>query len=123
MFFRQLVVLVASTAVFVASAPPPVARAQEVITLQGEIIDMACYMAKDKKGPDHKSCALLCAKSGVPMGILTDAGDVYLLIDDHDNSEPYDALKKLAGSRAEVTGKKYARQGVASLMVTASKPL
>ncbi len=120
---RVLIVLVASAIALVSPWLRPTARAQEVVTFQGEVLDMACYMAKDKKGPDHKSCALLCAKSGVPMGILTDAGDVYLLIDDHDNNEPYEALKKLAGSRAEVTGKKFVRQGVASLMVTASKPL
>jgi hypothetical protein len=29
--------------------PTPLA-AQEVVTLQGEVVDMACYLAKDKKG-------------------------------------------------------------------------
>jgi len=99
------------------------AVAQEDITTQGEIIDMACYMAKGLKGPSHKACAQLCAKKGVPMGILTDSGDVYLLLDDHNNSDPYDAAKKLAGERAEVTGKKFNKQGVASIVVSAVKGL
>jgi hypothetical protein len=101
----------------------PRALAQETVTIQGEVVDMACYMAHEKKGPSHKSCALLCAKGGVPMGILTDSGEVYLLIDNHDDNTPYEAVKKLAGSRAELTGQKFVKQGVASIMVSAVKGL
>lgn len=102
---------------------PAAAPAQEDLTVQGEIIDMACYMAKGSKGAAHKACAQMCAKKGVPIGILTDAGDVYLLLDDHNNSDPYDAAKKLAGDRAEITGKKYSKQGVASIVVSGAKGL
>ena len=93
------------------------AYAQEDVTVQGEILDMACYMAKGSKGAGHKACAQMCAKKGVPIGILTDAGEVYLLLDDHNNPDPYDDAKKLAGERAEITGKKYSKQGVASIVV------
>ncbi len=102
---------------------PAAARAQEDITVQGEILDMACYMAKGSKGPSHKACAVLCAKRGVPIGVLTDSGEVYLLLDDHNDSEPYEATKKFAGERAEISGKKYNKQGVASIVVNAVKGL
>ncbi len=102
---------------------PLPSRAQEAVTVQGEVLDMACYMAKGKKGPEHRSCAVMCTKGGAPMGILTDSGDLYLLIDDHDNSEPYEAAKKLAGSRAEIAGKKFVKQGMASIMLSAAKGL
>jgi len=94
-----------------------VAQAQEDVSVQGEIIDMACYMAKGSKGAGHKACAQMCAKKGVPLGILTDAGEVYLLLDDHNNPDPYDDAKKLAGERAQITGKKFSKQGVASIVV------
>jgi hypothetical protein len=99
------------------------ALAQEDVTVQGEIVDMACYMAKGSRGAAHKACAQLCAKKGVPIGVLTDAGEVYLLLDDHNNSDPYEATKKLAGERAEVSGKKFNKQGVASIVVGAVKGL
>jgi hypothetical protein len=99
------------------------AYAQENVTVQGEILDMACYMAKGSKGAGHKACAQMCAKKGVPIGILTDAGDVYLLLDDHNNPDPYDDAKKLAGERAEISGKKYNKQGVASIVVGGTKGL
>lgn len=98
-------------------------RAEEEVTLQGEIVDLACYMAKGSKGPQHRACAQMCAKHGAPIGVLTDAGDVFLLIDDHDNPDPYQAAKKLAGERAEVKGKKFSKGGVASLQVSAARGL
>jgi len=95
--------------------------AQEDVTVQGEILDMACYMAKGSKGAGHKACAQMCAKKGVPIGILTDAGEVYLLLDDHNNPDPYDDAKKLAGEHAQITGKKFSKQGVASIVVGSVK--
>lgn len=99
------------------------AAAQDDVTVQGEIIDMACYMAKGSRGAAHKACAQMCAKKGVPIGVLTDGGEVYLLLDDHNNPDPYDSAKKLAGERAEVTGKKFSKQGVASIVVGGAKGL
>lgn len=99
------------------------AAAQDEVTVQGEIIDMACYMAKGSRGSAHKACAQMCAKKGVPIGVLTDGGEVYLLLDDHNNPDPYDSAKKLAGDRAEISGKKFSKQGVASIVVGTVKGL
>ncbi|MBI3786516.1 MAG: hypothetical protein HY270_24265 [Deltaproteobacteria bacterium] len=116
---RNSIVLL-SLLVFSFAAVSPI-RAQEDLTVQGEIIDMACYMAKGSKGSAHKACAQMCAKKGVPIGVLTDGGEVYLLLDDHNNSDPYDQAKKLAGEHAEITGKKFVKQGVASIVVSGAK--
>ena len=102
---------------------PVPACAQDDVSVQGEIVDLACYMAKGSRGTAHKACAQLCAKKGVPMGVLTDDGELYLLLDDHNNSDPYEATKKLAGERAEVKGKKFIKPGVASIVVEAVKGL
>jgi hypothetical protein len=82
---------------------------------------MACYMAKGSRGAAHKACAVMCAKRGVPIGVLTDNGELYLLLDDHNNEDPYEAAKKLAGERAEVTGRKIGKQGVAGIVVGSAK--
>jgi hypothetical protein len=99
------------------------ASAQETVTVAGEVVDMSCYMAKGSRGAAHKSCAQMCAKKGVPLGLLTDSGELYVLLDDHDNAAAYDSVKKLAGERAEVTGKKFVKQGVASIVVGGAKGL
>lgn len=116
------VCLVVLTAVALLGWPAP-GFAQDEVTVQGEIIDLACYMSKGSRGPSHKACAQMCAKKGVPIGVLTDAGEVYLLLDDHNNPDPYDSAKKLAGERAEVSGKKFSKQGVNSIVVAGIKGL
>lgn len=103
---------------------PVVGYAQDAdVTVQGEIVDLACYMAKGSRGSAHKSCAQMCAKKGVPIGVLTDGGELYLLLDDHNNPEPYETAKKLAGEHAEVSGKKFSKQGIASIVVGSAKGL
>lgn len=99
------------------------ARAQQDVTVQGEVVDLACYMAKGSRGAAHKSCAQMCAKNGAPVGVLTDGGDVYLLLDDHNNPDPYETAKKLAGDRVEISGKKFSKPGVTSIVVGSAKGL
>jgi hypothetical protein len=103
------------------SALPQPASAQEQVTVKGEVVDLACYLSKGLKGKRHKACAEMCAKKGLPIGVLTDAGDVYLLIEDHDDPGPYDAAKGLAGEQAEVSGKKFTKGGVQSIQVSGAK--
>ena len=102
---------------------PAAGKAQEIVTVQGEIVDLACYLPKGSRGPAHKSCAQMCAKRGAPLGVLTDTGDLYLLVDDHNAPEPYETAKKLAGDRAEIKGSKFAKQGLAGIVVEAAKGL
>jgi hypothetical protein len=109
---------------FIGATPAvtaPRAVAQEPVTVKGEIVDLACYLSKGSKGKRHKTCAELCAKKGLPIGVLNDAGDVYLLIEDHDDPAPYEAAKELAGEQAEVSGKKFTKGGVQSILVTGAK--
>jgi hypothetical protein len=95
----------------------PRAQAQEVGSVTGEVVDLSCYLSQGSKGKRHKQCAELCAKKGLPLGVLTDSGDLYLLIEDHDSPEPYAAAKDHAGERVTVTGKKFAKGGMQSVLV------
>jgi hypothetical protein len=97
--------------------------AQESITASGEVVDLACYLPKGSKGARHRACAKLCAKKGMPLGLLTDDGELFLLIEDHDDPDPYEDVKKLAGERAEVTGRKFTRDGMASIQVIETRGL
>lgn len=45
-------------------------------TVQGELIDTQCYSTGQAKGQDHKGCAEKCAKSGIPVGVLSADGKV-----------------------------------------------
>jgi hypothetical protein len=87
------------------------------ITVHGEILDMACYVSNEAKGPDHAACAKRCAKGGQPMGLLADNGKVYLLFADHSNAEAFEQAKDLAGTKVEILGKAVAQAGINGLEV------
>ena len=87
------------------------------ITLEGEVLDIACYLDNDLHGPEHRSCAAACLKDGQPIGFLDDQGRVFLLIEDHMEKDAYRALKNLAAERVQVQGDEIRRGGVQSIIV------
>ncbi len=50
------------------------------VTVTGEVLDMACYIAFNLSGPDHADCARTCIKNGLPVGIKAPDGKAYLLV-------------------------------------------
>ena len=49
-------------------------------TLEGEFIDLQCYVGMNAHGDGHKECGQKCAKAGVPFGLLTKEGKVYSIL-------------------------------------------
>ncbi len=89
-----------------------------VATIQGEVLDMSCYMTKGAKGQGHKMCAQGCLDKGLPAGILSKAdGQVYLLVEDHKKSDAYKKVLKHAADNITITGKVINKNGVQSLVV------
>jgi hypothetical protein len=86
-------------------------------TMTGEIVDMDCYMSGGMHGADHKSCAAKCIANGIPMGLLTKDGKVYVLTAPHENQDPYNKLKKQAAETVTITGEVFTRGGVQSIQV------
>ncbi len=95
----------------------------DAITVQGEILDMACYVAHEAKGPDHAGCAKQCAKGGQPMGLLTKDGTVYLLYASHKDASAFEQAKEHAGQSVEITGVAATQAGIKGIEVNGVKPL
>jgi hypothetical protein len=50
-------------------------------TVEGRLVDMKCYLEMGALGEKHAKCAVKCAKSGLPMGILQKrTNEVYTLL-------------------------------------------
>jgi hypothetical protein len=98
------------------------AKAAEM-TVQGEILDMACYVSHGAKGPDHAGCAKSCAKSGQPVGLLASDGTVYILYASHGDSSAFDQVKDLAGAKAEIKGVMGGKEGLKGIEVHSVKAL
>jgi hypothetical protein len=54
-------------------------------TVVGEIIDLSCYLQVGKHGDKHRDCGQKCVRNGQPVGLLTEDGAVYMLIDEEHN--------------------------------------
>ncbi len=118
-FVWIMVVTAAGLAVFNAYSQQP--KPAETVTLKGELVDMYCYLDGGLRGADHKACATECAKAGNPIGLLTEKGDLYLLMS-------ADKMKPINGSLADkmaqtvsVTGKVVKKGGVQTLFVSEVK--
>jgi hypothetical protein len=54
-------------------------------TVVGEILDFSCYLQIGKHGEKHRSCAQKCFTAGQPIGLLTEDGTMYMLMEEeHD---------------------------------------
>jgi len=93
------------------------------VTVQGEILDLACYVAHQAKGPDHAGCAKTCVKGGQPMGLLAADGTVYLLYANHKDGSAFEAAKEYAGQKVEINGVAANQAGIKGIEVNGVKPL
>jgi hypothetical protein len=103
---RHLISMVAA-ALFVASLAMPVFAAD--MTVKGEVVDVACSTTKKEagKGAAHAGCAMVCAKKGQPVGILT-ADSIYTVTGDYaanNNAKLLDFVAKTVIVTGEVTEK------------------
>jgi hypothetical protein len=90
-------------------------------TVTGEVVDLGCYLGHAARGEKHISCATKCLAQGMPMGLLTSNGTLYLVTLDHDNADPYNSLKDMAGKDVTVTGELLARSGMKAIEATTVK--
>ncbi len=60
-------------------------QAGKPITVVGEVVDFSCYLQLGKHGEKHRSCGQKCALAGQPIGVLTEKGELYMLMpEEHD---------------------------------------
>jgi hypothetical protein len=57
----------------------------KVTTLVGEIVDYSCYLQLGKHGGKHRECGQKCLQNGMPIGLLTKEGKLYLLMEEEHN--------------------------------------
>lgn len=92
-------------------------------TIMGEVVDAGCYLGHSGRGKDHTECATRCIVGGMPMALLTKQGALYLLTMNHDNPDPYNKLKGMAGKTVTVTGVMMTRSGMKGIDVASIKPM
>ena len=57
----------------------------KIVTLTGEIVDYSCYLQLGKHGGKHRDCGQKCLRAGMPIGLLTKDGTLYILMEEEHN--------------------------------------
>ena len=97
------------------------AAAPQRVEVTGEVIDSWCYITEIMypEGTAHHQCALWCAAGGIPVGILGDDGEVYLVLKmgDDTTSVANPTVLDIQSHRVRVDGDLYLRDGMKYLLV------
>jgi hypothetical protein len=92
-------------------------------TVVGEIVDFSCYLEVGKHGDKHRDCAQKCFRNGQPIGLLTEDGSLYMLMEEeHDpRRDGMGIFRQAAIDHAahimEVTGTAWSLNGFNALYV------
>lgn len=97
----------------------------EKVTIRGEAIDTWCYFSGVMGGPDavvgsaHHTCALWCSAGGIPVGLLGEDGEVYMVLKlgDSDASNGGDSQLRIASHTITAEGTLYRRDGINYVVV------
>jgi len=102
------------------------------IVASGEVIDVFCYLDRGFTGEVHRDCALKCIRGGMPMGLLTQDGQIILLTKHHDYAmdpyivvyaKPYNDLVDWSAKQVQVGGFLLQRKGMKAIEVIRSRLL
>ena len=88
------------------------------MTIKGQVVDVACSIDK-KGGDDDAACALSCAKSGQPVGILTPDA-IYTITGDYAANKNAKLLDFVA-KKVVVTGEVSEKDGQKQINVKSIK--
>lgn len=93
---------------------------EEVTLTNVQVIDLHCFTAGGMKGDMHKECNIACAKAGVPLGLLSSDGKVYVPVSHSPMTSQATFNEKLqphAEQFVNVTGVLFKRAGVLGIEI------
>jgi predicted lipoprotein with Yx(FWY)xxD motif len=101
--------MLATTAVLALTPLTLAAQAHETtagndMTITGQVVDLNCYTTNGASGAGHKACGEACAKSGVPLGILSSDGTIYLPVSSKPGDPQNEKLSAFTEGKVKVTG-------------------
>lgn len=92
------------------------------VSVTGEIIDTWCYVTEIMfaEGTAHHQCAVWCAVGGIPVSILGEDGNVYVVlkVEEDEDNVGNDRIIRIQTHKVSVDGDLYERDGVKYLVVT-----
>ncbi len=121
---RQMMVGVVALSALMAF--PAMAAEGKRVSVKGELIDTWCYFSGVMGRPDavvgsaHHTCAMWCAAGGIPIGLLGEDGEVYMVLKlpGDDASNGGETFLTMTNDTVEAEGMVYERDGLTYLVVS-----
>lgn len=118
---RQTLHLLAAGLVLAGLGLPAAAATPQRVKITGEVIDTWCYISEIMyaEGTAHHQCAVWCAAGGIPVGVLGDDGQVYMVlkVGDDTTSVANPSILEIQTHRVTVDGDLYERDGIKYLLI------
>ena len=88
------------------------------VTIRGYVRDIACLMKFNEALKPTNDCALMCARAGSPLVIVTPKNVIYTPISASlPDVSQRESLMPLVGQYVEVTGDMYERSGMKAIVI------
>ena len=90
----------------------------EKMVLRGYVRDLACLMKFNEALKPTNDCAIMCARTGSPLVVITEKGDIYTPISESiPDTSQREKLMPFVGSYVEVSGDVYKRAGMSAIVI------
>ncbi|MBI3868659.1 MAG: hypothetical protein HY299_09030 [Verrucomicrobia bacterium] len=93
----------------------------DTVTVKGEVVDLWCYLEGGDHGAEHKKCGTACAKAGNPIGLLTEKGEIYVMMGIKDHQPGKDVLIEKMSETVTVEGTLVKKGGTQVIYVSTVK--
>jgi len=118
---RRLIVTVFAFALVAFGANPASAQMEMAetteIEMEATVVDLSCNIALNASGESHRECAQMCADAGIPLGLMTEDGKLYLPVSQAMAQNGYEVLKPHAEHTVKVKGRVIERAGMNAIII------
>jgi hypothetical protein len=92
------------------------------VTISGYVRDKACLMKSNEALKPTNDCALMCARAGSPLVIVTKSGIIYVPMSaEIPDTSQRERLMPFVGSYVEITGEMFQRSGIKAIVIAQIK--
>ena len=93
--------------------------------IKGRLIGLTCFLQHNAQGEKHKNCAKMCAENGLPMGLMSEDHQVYLIMGEgHEPpKETNKRLLKYVESKVMVKATLLHNHGIKAIIVNKIKKI
>ena len=118
---RPIVSILLGMALFGLAAS---AGAEEVKTIQGEVVDPGLYLREGRHGVAVEDLMYDAVDGGQTLALLEDGTEtVYVLLAGEAGEDPNELVYEYVGRRVKATGMVHERGGLKGIVLTSAEPL